>query len=289
MTRAARTEPPPEDSSAVLATISGQPWHAAGDGRRGFAQRPLIDEIPVAMLTNGRPHGVVMATPCDLEDLAVGYTLTERIATRREDIHGVDIVERDGGALADVRVSAAAAPRQRAAVARSSCGMCGVQRLADALRPLAPLVNDLRVSHQAIQRALLEMDAAQQVNLLTRSAHGAAWADAQGRVRLLREDVGRHNALDKLVGAAARQDFALAEGFALITSRCSYEMVEKAVIAGIAILVAISAPTALALRRAQQARLTLIALARHDGHIVYTEAQRVFDLTPAANAAIAST
>jgi FdhD protein len=153
-----------------------------------------------------------------------------------------------------------------------------VQHLAAAVRPLPAVGQGLRIGRTAIQRALAELEEAQALGRLTRATHAAAWAHADGTLVLIREDVGRHNALDKLVGAVARAGLDPASGFILVTSRCSYEMVEKAAMAGVSVLVAISAPTALAIRKAEEAGLTLVALARADGHMVFTRSDRIVDI-----------
>ena len=146
-----------------------------------------------------------------------------------------------------------------------------------AVRPLPRVTDSLRLSRKAIQAAVSGLDAAQALGLETRATHAAGWADATGRIGLVREDVGRHNALDKLIGAGARAGLSTEGAFAIITSRCSYEMVEKAAMAGFELLVAVSAPTALAIRKAEEAGITLIALARADGHMVFSGEHRVID------------
>jgi FdhD protein len=171
--------------------------------------------------------------------------------------------------------------RQRAIAGRSGCGLCGVQSLEEAVRPLTPLPAGLTVRREAVQAALAELEIRQALGRATRATHAAAWADPDGRLLAVREDVGRHNALDKLIGAAARTGFDPARAFIVVTSRCSYEMVEKTAIAGVALLAAISAPTALAIRKAKAANLTLIALARADGHAVFAGAERLLDTAAA--------
>lgn len=248
---------------------------------------------------DGRPHTVLMATPADLRDLAVGFTITEAVAARA-DILDVEVQETDLGWLADVRLRPGAIQRKarpRTLEGRSSCGLCGVQRLADAVRPLPTVGQGARVSHQAIQRAVDALDDAQTLGRLTRATHAAAFATADGALVLVREDVGRHNALDKLAGAMAGEgadapafdapsfdassfdasSFDAQVGFVLVTSRCSFEMVEKTARMGCSMLVAVSAPTDLAIQRAEAAGVTLVALARSDGHTVFTRADRLFD------------
>lgn len=252
--------------------------------RRGEAgdtaiERPLADETPVGLLYDGCPHVVLMATPSEVEDLAVGFTLSERIA-RRADISDVIVERLDEGLQVDVRLTAEgrkgrAAARSRSMEGRSSCGLCGVTRLAQAVRPLSPLAEGLTVRRVAVEAALDALEREQALGRLTRAMHAAAFADASGALTLVREDVGRHNALDKLIGGAVRTGLDPSGGFVVITSRCSYEMVEKAAVAGFSLMVAISAPTALAIRKAEECGMTLVALARADGCAVFTGPERI--------------
>lgn len=267
--------------SAVFHPVETRP---ARQWRRGEAgdtaiDRPLADEAPVGLLYDGRPHAVLMATPADVEDLAIGFTLSERIAGRA-DIEAVTVEALDQGLQVDIRLTAEgrkgrARARVRGMEGRSSCGLCGVERLAQAVRPLSPLAEGQVFARAAIEAALDALDAEQALGRLTRAMHAAAFADAEGRLVLVREDIGRHNALDKLIGAAARADLDPITGFTLVTSRCSYEMVEKAAVAGFPLMVAISAPTALAIRKAEECRMTLVALARADGCTVFTRPERI--------------
>lgn len=214
-----------------------------------------------------------MGTPGAVGDLAVGFTVTERIATFA-DILEVRVSTTEAGLLADVLLRAEAAraltlARRRTLESRSSCGLCGVETLQEAVRPIARVGQGPLVTRAAIQRALAGLEGGQALGRRTRATHAAAWASPDGEVNLVREDVGRHNAFDKLVGAALAAGLDPDQAIAVITSRCSYEMVDKAAAAGVAVLAAISAPTALAVRRAEEAGLTLIALARDDGHTVF--------------------
>jgi FdhD protein len=225
-----------------------------------------------------------MATPEDVADLALGFTVSERIA-RAGEVLDIRVGEHDEGLVADVLLTRAGAltgreRRRRNMEGRSSCGLCGVQSPEDALRALPVLADGFSVTRETIHAALLALEPLQILGKATRATHAAAWADAQGRILLVREDVGRHNALDKLIGAALGARLDPNQAFVIVTSRCSYEMVEKTVLAGVSLLVAISAPTALAIRKAQGANLSLIALARHDGHAVFTGAHRVLDARP---------
>jgi FdhD protein len=244
--------------------------------------RATPQEVAVGLSFDGRPHTVLMATPADVADLAMGFTVTEAVA-RADDIIEIEVTGTDLGILADVKLKPGAIQRKarpRTLEGRSSCGLCGVQRLADAVRPLPQVEGGVKISHQAVQRAVDALDAAQALGRLTRATHAAAFADVDGALVLIREDVGRHNALDKLAGAMASGGHSAIAGFVLVTSRCSFEMVEKTVRMGCSILVAVSAPTDLAIRRAEESGLTLVALARADGHTVFTYAERLLDAAP---------
>ena len=267
-------------SKAAAQRHAATQWRV-GAGSENIA-RATPQEVAVGLSFDGRPHTVLMATPADVADLARGFTLTEAVA-KAEDVLEIQVTETDLGILADVKLRPGAIQREarpRTLEGRSSCGLCGVQRLADAVRPLPRLEGGARVSHQAVQRAVDALGEAQTLGRLTRATHAAAFADADGALVLVREDVGRHNALDKLAGGMAREDRSAIAGFVLVTSRCSFEMVEKTVRMGCSILVAVSAPTDLAIRRAEESGLTLIALARADGHTVFTYPERLLDLVP---------
>ena len=239
------------------------------------------DETPIGISYNDRPHAVLMATAADIEDLAVGFTVTESIA-ELGDIEDVQVEEREEGMAVNVMLKPAAEQsltlaRKRSLEGRSSCGLCGVTKLSDAVRALRSAGEGLKLGRAAIHRALQALEEAQVLGRQTRATHAAAWADSEGRLLLVREDVGRHCALDKVIGAALTDGLDPAQAFILVTSRCSYEMVEKAAMAGVSVLVAISAPTALAIRKAEEAGLTLVALARADGHAVFTHPERIVD------------
>lgn len=257
---------------------SAQRWRRA-DRHTESISRAIATEVAVGLAYDSAPYVVVMASPSDIEDLAVGFTVTERIAPVSA-IERVTVSVRPEGILADLlltRTGAAdvVAARRRTLESRSSCGLCGVESLREAMRPIAKVAAGPRVRRNAIQRALADLEAGQNLGARTRATHAAAWADTGGLVRLVREDVGRHNALDKLVGAAVMAGLDPTEAFIVVTSRCSYEMVDKTAAAGISLLVAISAPTGLAIARAQEAGMTLIALARADGHTVFAGGHRV--------------
>ena len=250
-----------------------------GEKHARTASRLVPQEAAIGIAYDSRAYVVVMGTPADVRDLAVGFTVTERIAAFA-DIDIVTVSLTDEGLLADVLLTANAAQahglaRRRTLEARSSCGLCGVEELKAAVRPPARVGEGLRLSHSAVQRALAALEEGQDLGRRTRATHAAAWANAEGEVLLVREDVGRHNALDKLVGAALARGWSASDAFIVITSRCSYEMVDKTAAAGVQALVAISAPTALAISQAEAAGLTLVALARPDGHAVFTRLDRL--------------
>ena len=261
-------------------SLPAETWRRAA-GSVETSSRQVPGEVAIGLCYDSRPYVVVMGTPSDIEDLAVGFTITERIAAF-DDIERVALSRTGDGLLADILLSPRAAAvqataRRRTLESRSSCGLCGVESLRQAVRPITPVGEGPRVSRAAIQTALEALETGQTLGMRTRATHAAAWADAEGHVRLLREDVGRHNALDKVVGGAARAGLCPRGAFIVITSRCSYEMVEKTAAAGVAVLVAISAPTALAIEKARAAGMSLIALARADGHTVFTGHHRIID------------
>ena len=261
---------------APVAKVEGVLW-------RDAAVTPMLDaiaeEVPVALSYNGVSHAVMMATPADLEDFALGFSLSEGIVEHAGEVRDIEQEETGAGTVLHVTISArrfaALKDRRRNLTGRTGCGLCGVDSLEHAIRPVPARSLGGGTTIDAIGRALRELPGLQQLNRVTRSLHAAAWADAGGGIALLREDIGRHNALDKLIGAMARAGVDTARGFGVVTSRSSYEMVQKAAAAGMPVLVAISAPTALAIRVAREAGVTLVALARADGARVYSHPQRI--------------
>jgi FdhD protein len=227
----------------------------------------LAEEVPVGFRYGGVPYGVMMATPSDFEDFAVGFSITEGIALTSADLRAVSVAPREDGFEIDVTLTAArfqamlGRERSRSLRGHTSCGVCGVRDLADVPGFAAPVTGGEAPARAAIVRALEELRAGQTLGRRTRATHAAAWVDRSGAVLELREDVGRHNALDKLIGAFLRGGRDPASGFCLVTSRCSFEMVQKSVAAGFLVLVAISAPTALAARTAREAGLVLVTRA----------------------------
>ena len=238
-------------------------------------RRAIAAETPVAISLFGIGYAVMMATPCDLEDFAVGFALSERLIDRAGDVVGIDIHRAEAGILLDIALVPErrdhAFERVRHRVGDSTCGICGIENLEQALRPLPRPVAPPPVAPPALFAALSALRSCQPLNAETGAVHAAALCNPDGSIRAVREDVGRHNAFDKLIGHGLRSGLDLPSGFALLTSRCSYELVEKAALAGIGLLVTVSAPTSLAVERAQQAGLTLVALARADSMLVMSD------------------
>ena len=241
----------------------------------------IAEEIPVGFVYNGRPHAVMMATPADLEDFARGFSLSEAIVASPRECEKVEIVPALAGIELHITIPAVRAgrleDRVRELTGRTGCGLCGAQTLEAAIRHPPPVADPASIDANALRWALSDLHRRQTINVATGATHAAAWAGAQGDIALVREDVGRHNALDKLIGAMQRQRIDAREGFLIVTSRASYEMVMKAATAGIGTLAAISAPTALAIALAQETNVTLIGFARADGYSVYAHAERVHD------------
>jgi FdhD protein len=242
-------------------------------------ERALAVEMPVNLVYGSVPYAVMMTTPADLEDFAYGFSLTEGIVAAADEIRSARVEDGEGGLrlLVDLvpgRLREHLA-RKRAISGRTGCGVCGIDDLA-ALPMAEPRgAGGTRVAIGAISRALAALGDAQLLNHETRAVHAAAWARLDGSLVSVREDVGRHNALDKLIGALIRTGTDPADGFLVITSRCSFEMVEKAAHFGAAVLVAISAPTSLALDRARLHGMTLCAIARSDNLTVFAGRERL--------------
>lgn len=238
------------------------------DGRRSTHSRAIAEEVPIAIEPGGIGYAVLMATADHLEDLAYGFAASERLIDHPGQIESIQSHRTPDGVILRMGLALEVLPRihdrVRHRTSESSCGLCGLENLEQAMRPLPCLPDATPATEAAIFAALAELRDHQPLNRATGGVHAAALCAADGRIRLAREDVGRHNAFDKLVGAMLRQGLSWDGGFALLSSRCSYELVEKAVLSGCPTLVTISAPTALALRRAREANLHLYVLARPD-------------------------
>jgi len=250
-----------------------------GDEGAADASAIVAEEVPVALVYNGRPHIVVMATPSDLEDLAVGFSRTEGIVDDSSLIDRVEVVRASHGIELQIQIPAANADkleeRARGIVSRTGCGLCGVESINDALRVPVQVTSRLVVSADALWSAGAELSREQTLNNETSTVHAAGWASPDGELHIVREDVGRHNALDKVLGALARMQMNAADGFVVVTSRASYEMIQKAAVCGVELLAAISRPTGLAIRFAEAADMTLVGLLRGKTANVYCRPERI--------------
>ena len=238
----------------------------------------LAEEVPLAIHCNSEPLAVMMVSPCDLEDFAHGFALTELDITAG-DLVSVDVQPLLEGIRLDLRtlhpLPARAADRQRWLPGRSGCGICGNRQLEDVVRQPANVGQGTTLAPAALAVALAALGDRQRLNAVTGALHAAAWATSEGELVLVREDVGRHNALDKLIGAMRQAGIDAGAGFALVTSRASYEMVAKAAMAGIPLLAAMSAPTALAVDLANGCGMTLVGFMRPGRHVVYSHPGRM--------------
>lgn len=251
-------------------------------GARQATDDWLSEEVPVALEYNGIAHAVMLATPTDLEDFALGFSLSEGLIDSPADL--LDCEEEAGESGITLHLTIASRcfvrlkARRRSMTGRTGCGLCGTEQLDQVRRALptlpAPSVGRVFAA-EAIAGAARRLRQAQALNQVTGSAHAAAWCDAQGRIVLLREDVGRHNALDKLAGAMARVQADPRQGFIVVTSRASLEMVQKAVVAGVGLLAAVSAPTQMAVDTSASAGLALVGLVRGDDLVVYTGGESI--------------
>jgi FdhD protein len=256
-------------------------WRDGGlvQGSFGEGTRSIPEETALALTYNGGTYAVMMATPRDLGDFAIGFSLSEGIIQSPADIDSLDIVDLDDGVelrmwLAQSRADRLS-ERRRHIAGPTGCGLCGIDSIAEAVRPAATVAQGRSFSPRDIMAAMQSIPTLQTINIETRAVHAAAfWTPARGIVAL-REDVGRHNALDKLAGALAHQQLPASEGMVLLTSRVSVEMVQKTAAMGAPLMVAVSAPTALAVRMAEAAGITLAAIARADGFEIFTHPERI--------------
>ena len=258
-------------------------WRVAVKGAEAQIADPVDDsiaaEVPVALTYNRVSHVVMMASPRDLEDFGVGFSLTEGVVGSLEDIRSIQVIPRQGGLELAMVISEdwfdRLATRRRNMAGRTGCGLCGAENIEQALRDPGTVAKSLEVSHAALQVAVSELEAHQPLQAETGATHGAAWCSPDGKIVAIREDVGRHNALDKLIGGLIRGGYNPAEGFVLVSSRASYEMVFKTAAAGIELIQAVSAPTTLAIEFAERSGVTLVGFARPGRHNIYTFPERI--------------
>lgn len=239
----------------------------------------IAEEVPIALIYNGISHAVMLATPQDLTDFALGFSLSEGILSRPQELYDIELVYQAKGIELHLEIASERfsqlKERRRSMTGRTGCGLCGAESLEQALRlPSNVILSDLKFEPDAILKALKAIQGKQALQGLTGATHASAWVRPSGEIVMVREDVGRHNALDKLLGARAKTAPDEA-GFVLTTSRASYEMVQKVAVAGISMLVAISAPTGLAIRIAESCGITLVGFARNLQHVVYSRADRI--------------
>jgi len=259
-----------------LLELHAQRWN---DGQRLERDEIVAEETPVAIVYNGIPHVVMMTTPQDLEDFALGFSITEELIRTPADLERIECIRYSQG----IEIQATVAPTFEEAIAaktrrltgRTGCGICGADSVASVLKQLHPVSAPGPISQTAVQAALESLVSQQPLNAAAGAVHAAAWAGLDGKVDLVREDVGRHNALDKLIGALLKRGADPARGFVLVTSRASFEMVQKTTVLGAPLMAAVSGPTGLAVRIAQQAGLTLVGFARGTRLTVYTHPERI--------------
>ena len=249
------------------------------DGQPTEGVETIVEETPVAIVYNGIPHVVMMATPQDLEDFTLGFSITEELIRTPSDLERIEVVRYSGGIEIQATVSPACeeviAGRTRRLTGRTGCGICGADSVAAVLKTLHRVEHATAVPASSIQRAVDSLVSHQTLNAEAGAVHAAGWAALDGQIRVAREDVGRHNALDKVIGALLKAGADPKDGFVVVTSRASFEMVQKATVLGAPLLVAISGPTGLAVRVAQQSGLTLVGFARRGGYTVYTHPERL--------------
>ena len=287
-----------EDDHESLPDPTGtRPVERLQAGRREPHVETLAEELPVALVYNGISHAVMLASPADLEDFALGFSLSEGIIDSPDDLLDIEILPADLGesvALAGtterglsvelkvtLRCFMRLKERRRTLAGRTGCGLCGTESLAEAVRPVGREAACIEIEARALERAMAALPSHQHLQKATGAAHAAAWCAPDGEVLTLREDVGRHNALDKLIGALARAGTDPATGFVVVTSRASYEMVYKAAHAGFGLLAAVSAPTGLAVRAAEAAGLVLAGFVRGDRAVAYSHTRRLLASAPA--------
>ncbi|PLK48856.1 formate dehydrogenase accessory sulfurtransferase FdhD [Uliginosibacterium sp. TH139] len=258
---------------------------------RAEQEDEVIEEVPVALSYNGISHAVMLATPTDLEDFALGFSISEGVVENMEEIHDLEVQPGCAGIVIEMQIAQprflALKERRRSLAGRTGCGLCGVESLTYAIRPLPEgrLASAASVSVSAIDEAVRQLAHWQPLRQQTGASHAAAWVDGEGRIRMVREDAGRHNALDKLAGAMFRSRHEAGAGFVLVSSRASYEMVQKVVALGAGALVAVSAPTALAIRTAEAAGILLVGFARPGQMVAYCHAERLTGEMPLAGQA----
>ncbi|MSP86015.1 MAG: formate dehydrogenase accessory sulfurtransferase FdhD [Methylotenera sp.] len=257
-------------------------WSA---GQLRISQDCLAEETPIALIYNGVSHAVMLATALDLEDFALGFSLSEGIVRDPSELYSIEVQLQNNGIELHCNIAserfAQLKERRRTLAGKTGCGLCGAENLTQAMRYPPALTTRHQFEATSIARGLQAIQAQQTLQQQTGATHASAYVLADGAVRLVREDVGRHNALDKLIGALAKlaggQPLCHTAGFIITTSRASFEMVQKTASAGLSMLVAVSAPTGLAVRVAEQCGLTLVGFARENRYVVYSHGDRILN------------
>ena len=259
-----------------VSPVTRKAWRG---GRLAEGTRLIPEETALALTYNGGTYAVMMGTPQNLEDFAVGFSVSEGIVKSVDDIRSLDVVRLDDGIELRMWLASEDAARinerRRHIAGPTGCGICGIESIAEAVRPASVVPQGQTFTPEQIMAAMQAIAPLQSINLQTRAVHAAAFWSPAGGIVALREDVGRHNALDKLAGAIARSRTETSGGIVLLTSRVSVEMVQKTAAIGAPVMVAVSAPTALAVRMAEAAGITLIAIARQDGFEVFSHGGRI--------------
>jgi FdhD protein len=262
-----------ESADAVVASNAVR-W-SAGNGVES-ERCMLANEVPLSLVYNGVPFAVMLVTPQDIENFVLGFSVTEGIIEKASEVGGIELEESSLGISAYVSIpverSSALETRKKNLTGRTGCGLCGEELLENAVRPIDPVKNKKKFSNRSIQKAVSALGVLQVLNKETGTVHAAAWANSEGEILVVREDVGRHNALDKLIGVLLETEVDCLSGFALVTSRASYEMVQKAASVKISLLAAVSGPTDFAVRTAEKSGLTLIGFARDGRQTIYANA-----------------
>lgn len=268
------------DDAAILGDSCQQ--YVADQWREGHVDSVrmwVAEEVPIALVYNGVSHAVMLASPHDLESFALGFSLSETILYDRAELYDLETIPRTGGIEVRMTISSERfndlKQRRRSMTGRTGCGICGAESLEQAIRQPMPVKPGISTSSQILHTAFNQMNSLQHLQSKTGATHAAGWVIPDNGIQFVMEDVGRHNALDKLIGVAARQEMDFQSGFVIVTSRASYEMVQKAATVGISMLAAISAPTGLAIRLAEMTGLTLIGFTRNCNHVVYTHPHRL--------------
>jgi FdhD protein len=275
----------PGQARAPIPPDGRRSHHVLRTGRAAEARYEsdeLAQEVPVALEYNGISYATLLATPCDLDDLAYGFSYTEGVIRSAQDIYGIEITEQAEGIVVQLTIASACLNqlkvRRRALAGRTGCGLCGIESLSEVRRSLPALpARASRVSPAAISTAIEQLRALQPLHLATGATHAAGWAGENGHIEHVREDVGRHNALDKLIGHLMRRAIDTRQGIAAISSRASFEMVQKAAAAGISAVAAVSAPTTYAVQVAAELNVLLAGFARDGRFTVYAHPEYLSD------------